>query len=159
MSSFEIFDNTEKLTLSELNAVDNVIRKVLAMQNAVNVEFSLSFVQDDEIQRLNNEFRGKDEPTDVLSFAENDDELDTAWDILYEAETGSGKYIGDIVISIDTLKRNCEYFEVGYEEEMFRLIIHGILHLLGMDHATNDENEEMLKLQENILHNIQEQGN
>jgi len=58
---------------------------------------------------------------------------------------------GDIVISIDTLFRNADEFNVAVDEELKRLLIHGILHLSGMDHSDNSPEQEMLKLQESIL--------
>ena len=60
--------------------------------------------------------------------------------------------MGDIFISLDTMRRNAEEFGVGEEEELSRLLLHGILHLRGLDHKTNDfEKEEMLKEQEEVL--------
>ena len=58
---------------------------------------------------------------------------------------------GDIVISLDSLKKNCSDFEVSEDEELKRLLIHGILHLAGYDHSDNSPEQEMLKLQERIL--------
>ncbi|MCK5154790.1 MAG: rRNA maturation RNase YbeY, partial [Spirochaetales bacterium] len=64
--------------------------------------------------------------------------------------------LGDIIISLDTLKRNSNYFKVNYKEEMERVLIHGILHLIGMHHETNNDDEEMIILQEKILKKITE---
>jgi probable rRNA maturation factor len=58
---------------------------------------------------------------------------------------------GDLVISIDSLADNAKQFSVSENEELKRLLIHGILHLNGMDHTTNDTDEEMLQVQEKIL--------
>lgn len=118
-------------------------------------EFSVSFVSDQSIQELNAQYRGKDEPTDILSFVQEDDVEDFAWpEIQFPAEDGLPEEVsvlGDIVISLDTLKRNAQSFSVKADEELFRLLIHGLLHLLGEDHGTNDMTEPMLIKQEAIL--------
>ena len=85
-------------------------------------EVSLSFVRDLAIQKLNRTYRGKDKPTDVLSFAHDDDQF-----------VGS-RSIGDIVISVDTAKRQAREFKVSLLDELTRLFIHGMLHCAGYDH-------------------------
>ena len=107
-------------------------------------EVSVLFTGDAFIQKLNREYRGKDEPTDVLSFAQ----LDT------EESFPAPKdrfYAGDIVISMETLAKNAEYFNISMNDELKRLLIHGILHLSGMDHENNNPDQEMLVYQEKIL--------
>lgn len=73
----------------------------------------------------------------------------------YEVEPDLGldqpRMLGDMVISLDSLKRNADYFSVSEDEELYRLLIHGVLHLLGEDHATNDPSEPMLQRQERLL--------
>ncbi|NLZ77470.1 MAG: rRNA maturation RNase YbeY [Spirochaetales bacterium] len=104
-------------------------------------EVSVSFVSDEAIRRLNDRYRSLDEPTDVLSFPQEE-----------EGESfGPVRILGDIVISLDTMERNALVFDVEPPIELRRLLIHGVLHLLGRDHATNEEREEMLLLQEKIL--------
>ena len=104
-------------------------------------EVSVSFVSDATIQQLNKQYRNLDEPTDVLSFAQEEG----------EGFSGPVRILGDIVISLDTMERNALLFDVEPSIELQRLLIHGVLHLLGRDHATNEEREEMLLLQEKIL--------
>ena len=89
-------------------------------------EISILFCGDSYIQELNKLYRNIDAPTDVLSF-ENDEE--------YEDEEGSWKCVGDIVISLDTLPVNAEYFNEDKNAELKRLLVHGLLHLNGMDHG------------------------
>jgi probable rRNA maturation factor len=64
---------------------------------------------------------------------------------------------GDIVISLDTLRENARYFQIPEDEELRRLIIHGILHLDGMDHNSTSATEPMLVLQEEILSNLKDE--
>lgn len=116
--------------------------KVMEVRKIDAWELSIVLTGDDRIRDLNREYRGKDEPTDILSF---DPESDGT-------KSEDGFYIaGDMVISVETLKKNAEYFSVPLDEELRRLVIHGILHLAGMDHASNDESEPMLVMQEKIL--------
>jgi len=110
-------------------------------------EISILFTDDEFIRELNRNYRKRDEATDVLSFAQ----VDTADDFLIE---GDRFYAGDIVISMETLAKNSNYFNVGMNEELKRLLVHGILHLSGMDHVNNNPDQEMLAYQEKILNNF-----
>jgi len=116
--------------------------KVLDEVKCNNWELSILFCGDKKITEMNAQYRNKNEPTDILTF------------ILGETVNENGKTTflpGDIVISLDTLRDNSKYFNVPEDEELRRLLIHGILHLNGMDHNTNNTDEPMLKLQEEIL--------
>lgn len=96
------------------------------------------------IRSLNAHFRSKDEATDVLSFV--------LGAVIPEDPPGESRYLpGDVVISLEFLAENSAYFHVSPDEELRRLLIHGILHLDGYDHATNDRTEPMLQLQERLL--------
>ena len=111
-------------------------------------EFSLHFVSDDEIRALNRDYRGKDEPTDILTFALSDGEA-------FPTFEGEERELGDIFISLESMRRNAAAFSVPEEEELKRLLIHGTLHLLGFDHATNDfASEPMLIRQEEMMRSL-----
>ena len=115
-------------------------------------ELSVVFCGDGFMQSLNKQYRSIDSPTDVLSFEEGAEE--------YEEDGVVWKGMGDIVVSLDTLPKNAAYFGVGADEELKRLLVHGILHLNGMDHG--DEHVEpgvapdcaMLRLQEVTLQKL-----
>ena len=117
-------------------------------------EISVHFCVDKYIQELNSSYRNIDAPTDVLSF-ENDEE--------YEDEEGKWKCVGDIAISLDTLPVNAEYFNENTNAELKRLLVHGLLHLNGMDHGEEHIEKgiapecEMLVLQENILEQLKDE--
>ncbi|MFA6688716.1 MAG: rRNA maturation RNase YbeY [Sphaerochaetaceae bacterium] len=148
----------EEMVRGRLNAI-------LSDLGVENVEFSCSFVSDDRIRELNRQWRGRDESTDILSFVQSDasgDGVDFDWpdvplenDYATDGGKEEGKFegtlLGDMVISLDSLKRNADYFSVSEDEELYRLLVHGVLHLLGEDHATNDLSEPMLMRQEQIL--------
>lgn len=108
-------------------------------------DFSIHFITDEEMRNLNNSFRGKDEPTDILSFAINDGDE-------FPLMEGEEREIGDIFISVESMKRNAEFFSISAGEELRRLLVHGLLHLRGMDHSSNDfSSEPMLIEQERIM--------
>ena len=106
-------------------------------------ELSLVFTNDDYIAFLNREYRGRDEATDVLSFCQAEGETAPSGSQLYNA--------GDIVISVEYLEKNCRDFKVEENEELKRLLVHGLLHLAGWEHETTEPDEKMLVYQEKIL--------
>jgi probable rRNA maturation factor len=136
------------------NKVEPFIQTVLQKLNYDNEEISVLFCSDEFIKELNSQYRNIDSATDVLSF-ENGEE--------YEDEEGLWKNVGDIAISLETLPKNAEYFEVDTNTELKRLIIHGILHLNGMDHGEEHiekgvvPTDEMLVLQENLLADLSDE--
>jgi probable rRNA maturation factor len=100
-------------------------------------ELSLALVRDVEIRRLNRAYRGRDRPTDVLSFS------------LREGEFGGvARALGDVVISLETAKRQGRENGLTLGEEVSRLLIHGILHLVGYDHETSPRDERRMKRKE-----------
>lgn len=110
----------------------------------IDWDLSLVYTNDSGIQALNKAYRDKDEATDVLSFTLGEFEINE--------ETNEKRFLaGDIVISVDMLATNAQYFSVPKNEELKRLITHGILHLNGNDHETNNEDEPMLIFQEKLL--------
>lgn len=123
------------------------LEKVLAELSLDNVEFSVSFIDETEMHRMNREFRDIDDSTDILSFAAEDEE-----DGFTFISAGRRKRVlGDILICPEVLARNAASFNVPEEEELRRLLIHGVLHLSGENHSTNDPSEPMLVHQERIL--------
>jgi len=125
-------------------SVKSYVNRVLKTMGKNDWELSLLFCNNLYIKSLNAQYRNKDEPTDVLSFPLGEKSQD-------------GRYLaGDIVISVDALEENTRFFNVSAEEELHRLLVHGILHLAGEDHATNRAGEPMLETQEKILASVTE---
>jgi len=123
------------------------VLKVLLFLKKDKWDLSILLCGDKTIKDLNKIYRGKDEATDVLSFALGESDKFPS-----VKKRRSGRHLpGDIVISLDSLRENARRFKVTEDEELRRLLIHGILHLDGMDHKTNSEAEPMLRLQEQIL--------
>ncbi len=129
-----------------ISKAESFALKVLEHRGKDNWVLSLVFCGDDFIRTLNRDYRKKDEATDVLSFAMGE---------TVEEEGRSLFIAGDIVISIPALQRNAAEFGVKVDEEMKRLIIHGILHLSGMDHSDNDPIQPMLVEQETIIRSLE----
>ena len=120
--------------------------KVLARLGAENWDLSVLLCGDKTISALNSGYRGKKGATDVLSFSLGEGEQFPA------GLSGGNRFLpGDIVISLDTLRENARRYRIGEDEELRRLLIHGILHLNGMDHRSNTKDEPMIRLQEEIL--------
>lgn len=117
--------------------------KVLDYLQKDKWDVSILLCGDTYIRDLNKQYRDKNEATDVLSF-----ELGT---FLEDEEDGPRFIAGDIVISLETLPINAQYFNVSEDEELRRLVVHGILHLNGMDHSNNNAEQPMLLLQEKIM--------
>lgn len=138
-----------------LDNVEPFVKLVLEKFNFDGEEISILFCDDSYIRELNKNYRGIDSATDVLSF-ENDEE--------YEDDEGRWKCAGDIVISLDTLPVNAAYFEESEDDELKRLLVHGILHLNGYDHEPEHIEKgippvcEMLVKQEEILKELKNES-
>ena len=124
-----------------------------SVEEAGGKAFSVAFVSDDRIWRLNWSFRGKDSTTDVLSFPHEADVLMSEPPAsaggqlgnrragrsknLPPADAGGSDFLGDIVISADQAKKQAKENKLTLEKEIKQLILHGLLHLCGYDHVTD----------------------
>lgn len=107
-------------------------------------ELSVVLTGDEEIRRLNAAYRGKDSPTDVLSFPAGTD------------PGGHPPVLGDVVISVETAARQAAERSVPLREEVRFLLVHGVLHLLGYDHErSREEARRMFRLQRRLLRVLQ----
>lgn len=132
---------------SLVSSLEDFILRLLDELTVDDCEISILLCNDAFIRELNSRYRGKDEPTDVLSFSQHEGyDVDTC-----RQGEDFPPVFGDVVISFETVRRQAGTFAVGEEEELKRVVLHGILHLLGMDHRTNEEEEPMLKRQEELL--------
>jgi probable rRNA maturation factor len=112
-------------------------------------ELSVLFCDDDMIRELNRTYRGIDQSTDVLSFSQFEGPPGPR-----SADRGEAVTAGDIVVSLETTQRQSEERGVPFDSEIKRLLVHGILHLSGMDHW--DEQSRMIELQEQLLREMEE---
>lgn len=111
--------------------------------DAKKIETGLYLIQPERSRELNAKHRGKDKPTDVLSFP------------LEEKPVDGILPLGDIFICFEVAKSQAEEFKIPLKEELARLAVHGFLHLIGYDHERSPgEEEKMIALQEKILKNL-----
>ncbi len=139
------FEEIEPVQIDFLNKLSSFLENLLSDFGKNEYDLSLVLTNDKYITKLNREYRGIEKPTDVLSFSALEGETGVSCN---EAE----KELGDIIISVETMKRQADELKVPEEVELTRLAIHGILHLLGFDHEkSEDEEKEMFELQEKYL--------
>ena len=150
MNTIDIsYDNNSYKDLASRKTVVDYLNLVLAELGLSDVEFSVSFIGEDRMHQLNMEFRSIDDSTDILSFVAEDDD-----GFGFITAGTRNRVLGDMLICPEVLKRNAMAFNVSEKEELRRLLIHGVLHLSGENHMTNDPSEPMLIKQEEILRNL-----
>lgn len=140
----------DKVTFSDETAevLERVAGRALHLARvSLEAELSLVLVDDQEIQRLNLEYRGIDAPTDVLSFAM----LETSEEEPEILGVEPGLLLGDVVISLETAVRQALEYGHTLEREVCFLAVHGILHLLGYDHQHPEETKVMRQAEETVL--------
>ncbi len=111
----------------KLESVEIFIQDVLNHLNFENWEMNVVFCDDKFMQEMNLQYRNIDAPTDVLSFEQGDYYIDDDENEIFSA--------GDILISDETLSKNAKEFNIAKNDELKRLLVHGILHLSGEDHG------------------------
>jgi len=144
----DFIDETEKVTEKDLNSICDLLQFAAQQQELTGeVELSVTFVDNKRIQEINKEYRKKDQPTDVISFAMEE---------LGEGEVelvgvNMPRVLGDIIISVDKAEEQANEYGHSYMRELGFLAVHGFLHLLGYDHLTKEEEEVMFSTQKQIL--------
>lgn len=134
-------DNFENNYEQDFTAIIEQALKTLGIED--DVEVSCVLVDDERIHEINREYRHIDRSTDVISFAMEDNDQ-------FYVE-GMPRTLGDIFISVDHAKKQAEEYGHSLRREMCFLFTHGILHLLGYDHMTDEQEKEMFGLQGKIL--------
>ena len=138
-NEFEIVDNNLYKDFAYLYEVINATLEHEKVNNAV---FSIIFVDDEEIHKINKNYRQVDRITDVISFAFEDNGTLMYNDI---------RMLGDIYICIPQMRRQALDYGHSEKRELSFLAVHGLLHLLGYDHMTPEDETVMFTLQEMIL--------
>jgi probable rRNA maturation factor len=119
--------------------------------SGTGVEATVVVTDDRTIQRLNHEYLGKDRPTDVLAFGAQDQALEGGG---FVAAPESARYLGDVIVSYDRAAAQAREAGHSVEQELCLLTIHGLLHLLGYDHADEDAQAAMWAKQDAILEEL-----
>ena len=139
MNNYTIVDNN---LYNDYDYLYEVLDATLEHEKVTNAIFSVVFVEDEEIHKMNKEYRGVDRITDVISFALEDNK---------DIEYGEIRVLGDIFICIPQMKRQAIEYGHSEKRELAFLTVHGILHLLGYDHMNEEDEKRMFALQELIL--------
>jgi len=139
MNEITITDNG---LYNEYDYLNEVFEYTLEHEKVNNAVFSVIFVSEEEIQKINKEYRGIDKVTDVISFAFEDNE-----NIMYN----NIRLLGDIYICIPRMKEQAISYGHSEKRELAFLGVHGLLHLLGYDHMNEEDEKIMFALQELIL--------
>jgi probable rRNA maturation factor len=144
----DLVDETNQLSEEQMEQIEKLLNFAAAKENVEdNSEVSVTFVSNERIHEINREFREKDAPTDVISFAM--EELGEGEIQLKGAELP--RVLGDIIISIPKAEEQAKEYGHSFIRELGFLSVHGFLHLLGYDHMEKVEEEKMFSRQKEIL--------
>lgn len=136
-----VFNETEEKLEKEMKLVKKVVKYALKMEQVKKCECNVIFVSNEKIHEINRTYRNIDRETDVISFALEDNQ-----DFQMEV-----RILGDIYISIDKAREQAVTYGHSVKREIAFLAVHGILHLLGYDHMTKEEENVMFQKQEEVL--------
>jgi rRNA maturation RNase YbeY len=137
------FEDTNTIPLKR-NKIKAWIKSCIEKRNGELKDLNYIFCNDDYILNINRQYLNHDYFTDIISFDYSE----------YDYETQKTLVSGDLFISLDTVRSNSKLIGVEFEEELHRVIIHGVLHLLGFKDMTEQEEKEMRKEEEECLRNM-----
>jgi probable rRNA maturation factor len=152
-----IFINNEQENVAIPDDIENIIEEIAKLvleeeKGHTNYEVSITFVDDERIKELNKIYRQKDHSTDVLSFPL---QLDTGADDLEEKlHMDIEQLLGDVVISVQTAKRQAKSYGHSLVREIAYLVVHSMYHLLGYDHMEENDKKEMRAKEKEIIKKI-----
>ena len=141
--TYDISDVQEFMDEEKINEFVDMILEHEKLENTENTYVSFLITTNDAIQNINSEYRGKDTPTDVISFAYNETENIGPFDIL-----------GDIIISAEKVTEQAKEYGHSTEREFYYVLCHGMLHLLGYDHIDDEDKTVMREKEEELLKEI-----
>ena len=125
-----------------LKKINNIVETVTKTEKKLKKGIEIVVVGDKRIKNLNRVYRGVNKPTDVLAFC---------WE---EENKFNNDILGQVYISYPQIKRQAKKFKVSIKEEFTRILIHGLLHLVGYDHMTKSDAKKMFNLQEKLLKKV-----
>ncbi|MBC2116662.1 rRNA maturation RNase YbeY [Listeria booriae] len=147
----DMIDETEDLAPEAFELVENLLQFAAEKLNIQNdSELTVTFVDNARIQEINRDYRDKDQPTDVISFAleeMGDGEVAITW----SEDMDVPRILGDIIISTEQAEEQAKEYGHGFDREVGFLALHGLLHLLGYDHIEDEDEKEMFALQKEVL--------
>lgn len=145
--------DVERLTEGAARAAFEAAEKPEILGGDTPVEMSLVLADDALVQTLNRDYRDKDKPTNVLSFALLDDldDTDESTDDVLARDEGMPILIGDVILAFETVQREALEQGKSFGDHLTHLVIHGVLHLLGYDHQSDPDADRMERLETSIL--------
>lgn len=144
----DLIDETKKLSDLDVELIKSLLNYAAEKEHIGDeTELSVMIVSNDEIQKINKEYRGKDYATDVISFAMEELGEDEPEIIGVDMP----RMLGDIIISSDKAQEQANEYGHSYARELGFLTIHGFLHLLGYDHIEEEEEKKMFARQNELL--------
>lgn len=144
MNNIDIINETDKKI--DINDLRHTIEYALDFENVKKAILNVIIIDNKKIQEINREYRGIDRPTDVISFALEDDKTFISTDF---------RVLGDIYISIDKVFEQADTYGHSFRRELSFLTVHGILHLLGYDHMIEEDEKIMFSKQDEILDKLE----
>lgn len=141
MNYIEVINQYEK-EINDLNIMHEFILYCIKKLKLKNVMFNVIIINNEEIHKLNKTYRGINSPTDVITFALEDTKNNLNIDL---------RVLGDIYISYDKVISQAKEYEHSEKRELCFLAVHGLLHLLGYDHMTDEDENKMFSLQKELL--------
>ena len=144
----DINDETNQLEQNQLELLEKLLDYAREKEEIENdAELSITIVDNETIQEINKQYRDKDQPTDVISFAleeHGEEEIEIRGDNL-------PRHLGDMIIPIEKVNEQANEYGHSFNRELGFLAVHGFLHLLGYDHMTTEEEKEMMERQDHLL--------
>lgn len=150
MLTIDFLDETGQLEEEALDFVKKVLEAAASHEQTGEAEVSVTFTDNEAIRAINRDYRGKDQPTDVISFAMEETGED---EVAIIGEIGP-RLLGDIIISVERTTSQAADYGHSFERELGFLAVHGFLHLLGYDHMTEQDEQAMFAVQEDILSSL-----
>ncbi len=145
MLTMDFIDEQQVIDEDTKNQIESLLTFAAKKENITEeAELSISFVDEEEIQAFNRDYRDKDKVTDVISFSLEEDEPEIEG-------LDMPRVLGDIIICLEVAKEQAESYNHSLSRELGFLALHGFLHLLGYDHMTEEDEKEMFSRQDEIL--------
>jgi len=160
MNKIEIDFNQIDLPFQNLTSTDieKIVFRVVEHLPLKRVDLTFIFTNNNEIQNINKKYRSKDYPTDVISFAYRDN--------FFPKLTDNNEYLGDIFVSLEKVYEQSLEDKADFSQEVIKIVIHGLLHLLGYDHEKGLKEAVLMKEKEikifnkiSCLHKIEKKRN
>lgn len=143
--------NRQRVHLIDIKRFEQVAQKMLEVVGYPEFDLGILITTDQSIRRYNRDFRGKDQPTDVLSFPYHHG-LKAGDKIVVLSD--DDKNLGDIIFSAASVKKKAALFDRSFKDHLYALLAHAIAHLLGYDHETEADFKKMQKIENLLLNKV-----